>query len=227
MPLFSPLDLAALAFFLGTWAAYGTALAWNERRRHGLNFEMHRYRDVWMLQMLGRETRMVDAQIVSALQNGTAFFASTSLIAVGGALTLLRSTTEILQVVGTLPLGVTSTAVQWEAKTIGLAIIFVYAFFKFAWAYRLYNYVAIMVGATPPAADKELPQAKAHAQRVGRLCEVAGRHFNRGQRAFFFALGYLGWFISPWLLMVTSIAIAVVLWRRQFGSDSRRALLLD
>ena len=27
--------------------------------------------------------------------------------------------------------------------------------------------------------------------------EAAGRHFNRGQRAFFFALGYLGWFVSP------------------------------
>ena len=38
----------------------------------------------------------------------------------------------------------------WEAKTIGLAVIFVYAFFKFAWSYRLYNYVAIMLGATPP-----------------------------------------------------------------------------
>ena len=99
----------------------------------------------------------------------------------------------------------------------GLAIIFVYAFFKFGWSYRLYNYVAIMVGATPPAKDKDTPEAKAHAERVGRLCEVAGRHFNRGQRAFFFALGYLGWFISPWLLMVTSVAVAVVLWRRQFA----------
>ena len=60
--------------------------------------------------------------------------------------------------------------------------------------------------------------------RTTRLFEAAGRHFNRGQRAFFFALGYLGWFISPWLLMVTSVAVAVVLWRRQFASDSRRAL---
>ena len=60
--------------------------------------------------------------------------------------------------------------------------------------------------------------------RTTRLFEAAGRHFNRGQRAFFFALGYLGWFISPWLLMVTSVAVAVVLWRRQFSSDSRRAL---
>ena len=48
---------------------------------------------------------MVDAQIVAALQNGTAFFASTSLIAVGGALTLLRSTPEILEVMAALPFG--------------------------------------------------------------------------------------------------------------------------
>jgi uncharacterized membrane protein len=224
-PLFSVLDLAALAWFLGAWALYSFTLSSTERRKEGLNSEMHKYRDVWMSQMLAREMRMVDAQIVAALQNGTAFFASTSLIAIGGALTLLRSTDEILQVVAALPFGIQSTAVQWEAKTIGLAIIFVYAFFKFAWAYRLYNYVAIMVGATPPAKDKDLPDAKAHAGKVGGLCEVAGRHFNRGQRAFFFALGYLGWFVSPWLLMATSVGVAVVLWRRQFASDSRDALL--
>ena len=52
---------------------------------------------------------------------------------------------------------------------LGLAVIFVYAFFKFGWAYRLYNYVAIMVGATPPASQKDTPEAKMHALRVGRL----------------------------------------------------------
>jgi hypothetical protein len=51
---------------------------------------------------------------------------------------------------------------------------------------------------------------------------IAGRHFNRGERAFFIALG---WFVRPWLLMATRIGVAVVLWRRQFASDSRRALL--
>ena len=224
MPLFSTVDLVALAWFIGAWAIYSAILSLTEKRRQGLNSEMNRYRDVWMFQMLGREMRMVDAQIVAALQNGTAFFASTSLIAIGGALTLLRSTDEILQVIAALPFGIRSTAMQWEAKTIGLAIIFVYAFFKFAWAYRLYNYVAILVGATPPAKDKDLPEAKAHAERVGRLCEVAGRHFNRGQRAFFFALGYLGWFVSPYALMATTAAVVVVMWWRQFASDARRAM---
>jgi uncharacterized membrane protein len=130
-PLFSTLDLVALAWFIGAWAIYSATLSLTEKRRQGLNSEMNRYRDVWMFQMLGRETRMVDAQIVAALQNGTAFFASTSLIAIGGALTLLRSTDSILEVVAALPFGLSVTPVQWEAKTMGLAIIFVYAFFKF------------------------------------------------------------------------------------------------
>jgi hypothetical protein len=29
----------------------------------------------------------------------------------------------------------------WELKCIGLILVFVYAFFKFAWSYRLFNYV--------------------------------------------------------------------------------------
>src|ERR1051326_9374436 len=126
MPLFSTVDLVALAWFIGAWAIYSAILTLTEKRRQGLNSEMNRYRDVWMFQMLARETRMVDAQIVAALQNGTAFFASTSLIAIGGALTLLRSTDEILAVFGTLPFGITTTRAKWEAKTLGLAIIFVY-----------------------------------------------------------------------------------------------------
>jgi uncharacterized membrane protein len=224
MPLFTTLDLLALAWFLGAWAVYSVVLSATERRKRGLNAEMDQLRDRWMLQMLGRDIRMVDAQIIAALQNGTAFFASTSLIAIGGSLTLLRSNEDILRVIAALPFGVHMTPMQWEAKAIGLAIIFVYAFFKFAWSYRLYNYVAIMLGAAPPASQKDMPAAQTHAGRVGRLCEVAGRHFNRGQRAFFFALGYLGWFINPWLLMLTSVAVAVILWRRQFASDSRRAV---
>ena len=79
-PLFSTLDLIALAWFVGVWATYAAALAWTEQSKRGLNSEMNRYRDGWMMQMLGREMRMVDAQIVAALQNGTAFFASTSIV---------------------------------------------------------------------------------------------------------------------------------------------------
>ena len=63
--------------------------------------------------------------------------------------------------------------------------------------------------------------------RTARLFTSAGRHFNRGQRAFFFALGYLGWFVGPIVFMVTTAAVVVVMWRRQFASDSLRAVADD
>src|SRR5271169_2325480 len=110
-----------------------------------------------------------------------------------------------------------------ELKVVGLMIIFIYAFFKFAWSYRLYNYVAIMVGAAPPAAEQNTPGAQGYAETTAAVITDAGRHFNRGQRAFFFALGYLGWFLGPLPLIVTTAAIVIVMWRRQFASESRQA----
>lgn len=217
-------DLLAIGFFCVCWLGYSFVLEWTAHGRTGLNARMHTYRDGWMQQMLRRDMRMVDAQIMASLQNGTAFFASTSLIAVGGTLTILRSTDDLITIVSSLPIGVQTTRMLWEIKVIGLAVIFVYAFFKFAWSYRLYNYVAIMIGAMPPALEKDNADAQRHARRTGKLCESAGRHFNRGQRAFFFALGYLGWFVSPWLLFATTAAIVVVMWNRQFTSDASAAM---
>ncbi len=224
MALLAPLDLLALILFVGAWMSYHVALEWVAHRQPGLNARMDGYRDVWMTRMLDREVRIVDTQIMASLQNGTAFFASTSLIAVGGALTLLRSSDDLLAVAAALPFGVETPRVLWELKAMGLAVIFVYAFFKFSWSYRLFNYVAILIGAMPHARDRKKPAAKSYAMRAARLCTVAGRHFNRGQRAFFFALGYLGWFISPWLFMAATAAVVLVMWRRQFMSDSLHAI---
>ena len=223
MPFSIP-DLAALAWFVIAWTAYAVLLEYIPHKRPGLNARMNGFREVWMRRMLDREMRMVDMQIMAALQNGTAFFASTSLIAVGGALTIVRSTDDVLNVVSTLPIGIQTTRMLWEMKAIGLAVIFVYAFFKFAWSYRLFNYVAILLGATPPPSEKDTPEAEAHVKRTARLFAAAGRHFNHGQRSFFFALGYLGWFVSPWVFMASTAAVVFVMWWRQFGSDASKAV---
>ncbi len=221
---FGPLDLAALAFFVIAWIVYAILLEWTSFGANGLNGRIDRYREVWFRRTLAREMRMVDMQIMLALQSGTAFFASTSLIAIGGALGLLRTTEQIVELLSGLPFGVPTSREQWEAKTIGLAVILVYAFFKFAWSYRLYNYVAIMLGAMPPPAEKDTPEAEAHVVRTSRVFRSAGRHFNRGQRAFFFALAYLGWFVHPVLLIAATAAVLIVMLLRQFASAPLHAL---
>ena len=178
-----------------------------------------------MDEMSQRDMRMVDSSIIASLQNGTAFFASTSLLVIGAAATLLRATDDVLKLFADMPFGLITTRTLWEVKVVGLGIIFGYAFFKFSWSYRLFNYSAILIGATPAAHDPDHLRRRRIAWQAGQMNITAAKHFSRGQRAFFFALGYLGWFISPYVFMVSTLGIMVVMFARQFASDARRAVI--
>jgi uncharacterized membrane protein len=220
----SVLDGVALAFFNAAWVAYYLMVEKTPTGRRSLNMVMNAHRHGWMQQMLARDNRIMDANINSSLQNGTAFFASTSLIAVGGVLTLLRSTDDVMNFFADMPFGLATTRAAWEIKVLGLAVIFVYAFYKFAWSYRLFNYAAILLGAVPPVGYSDQHETEAAVERAGLMNVVAGLHFNRGQRAFFFALAYLGWFISAYVFIASTAACLFVMWRRQFASDALAAL---
>jgi len=218
------IDILAVGFFMLEWLVYAITLEHTAYGRDSLSARMNVYREVWVRRLLEREARMVDMQIMASLQNGTAFFASTSMFAIGGSLALLRAGPDAAIVLGKLPMDLSPSVHLWELKCVGLILIFVYTFFKFAWAYRLFNYVCILLGAMPPSSERDTAEAEAHVIRTARLFEAGGRHFNRGQRAFFFALGYLGWFVSPWVLFVTTALVVVVIWRRQFASSAWQAM---
>jgi uncharacterized membrane protein len=220
------LDALAISYFLAAWLGYHLYLERSRRREVSLHTIMDGERTHWMQSMLARDNRIIDAQIMASLQNGTAFFASTSLIAIGGAITLLRAPDDLIQVFGGFDWGTgmgsgSATRTVWEVKVIGLAVIFTYAFFKFSWSYRLFNYGAILMGAVPPTRDEE---AQRLAERAARMNIVAGRHFNRGQRAFFYALAYLGWFVGALPLILATSFVLVVMWRRHFASDALKAM---
>ena len=107
-------DILAVGFFVLEWTVYALTLEHSAYGRDSLSARMHIYREVWIRRLLDREARMVDMQIMASLQNGTAFFASSSLIAVGGALALLRSTNDALAVLKALPIDMSpSPALCW------------------------------------------------------------------------------------------------------------------
>ena len=226
MNALATIDNVALVVFIAAWAFYPRLVARGAMRRGGLNMAMDRFRRDWMLQMAERDVRIVDASIMGTLQAGAAFFASTSLLALGGAATFLRATDDALKVFGDLPLAVPPTRSQWELKLLGLAAIFGYAFFKFAWSYRLFNYGAVLIGATPTMKDGP-ERARRHAARAAEMIIVAARNFTHGQRAFFFAIAYLGWFVSPYAFMALTGGVLYVMWARQFLSDAALAATLD
>lgn len=219
------LDGVAFGYFAVAWATYAWLVeVWGGGRR-GLTATMAEYRRAWMTEMLVRPNRIVDTQINMTLQQGSSFFASTSLLAVGACLGLINASDRALEVVQSLSFGHAGSRQQWEIKLAGLLVIFVYAFFKFGWAYRLFNYCAILIGATPEGDGRGSDEAKAMAARAARMNTIAAAHFNRGQRAFFFALGYLGWFAGPLVFIAATTAVFAVLYRRQFHSESRQSLL--
>ncbi|WP_332696530.1 DUF599 domain-containing protein [Bosea sp. (in: a-proteobacteria)] len=219
---FTTLDTIALTFFLLSWLGYHFAVEVGPHSGRSLNMMMNSRRARWIREAMERDNRIVDTQVMGGLQNGTAFFASTSLIAIGGSLTLLQSTDRVVALFADLPFASTTSAAAWEIKVVGLAAIFGYAFFKFAWSYRLFNYCVILLGALPSPRHATPEEAEQAVHETTQMNIAAGRHFNRGQRAFFFALAYLGWFLGPVAFIVFTGAVLTAMWRRQFASDATR-----
>lgn len=224
MHALAPLDFAAAAWFLAAWLGFNLLIDVSPLRKKTLSHAMDEYRRGWMVSMAGRDVRIMDTAIMSGLQQGTAFFASTALLAIGGCFALLDATDRILQVAGDLAVPVSESRALWEIKVLGLMLIFAYSFFKFGWAYRLFIYASIVMGAVPERGRTDSEAIHEMALKAAELNVLAGRHFNRGQRAMFFAIGFLGWFAGPIAFSVLTLAVLVVLLRRQFASKSRTAV---
>lgn len=226
LPL-SMADLATLAFFMGVWAFHTLAAEGKVFHRVSLSTAMNAQREAWMRTMARRELRMIDTGIMTGLQQGTAFFASASLVAVGGCFAMLRASGEALAVLTDLPLVPDTSRGAFELKLLGLICILAFAFFKFGWSYRLFNYCSILIGAVPIARDElTVPHhLETAVRRATRMNVLAGRHFNAGMRAIFFSIGYLGWFLGPAAFALTTLLLLAVLLRRQFYSAARRAAL--
>jgi uncharacterized membrane protein len=222
---FTVLDIIALAWYIVAWAVFGWLTDYSRWHRGSLSRLMDQHRRNWMKSLQVREVRMVDASIMTSLQNGTAFFASTSVLALGASLTLLNQSERVVTIFSELPLlHLVASKEALELKVLGLAAVYGYAFFKFGWSYRLYNYSAILIGAIPPL--KEDPAVvKRATERAAEMQIHAGHHFHWGLRSLFFSIGYLGWFLGPFVFFVTSTLIVAVLTRRQFWSPARKALL--
>lgn len=219
----TPLDYIALAIFAVCWVGYTLAADHGPGHERSVSAVMSRYRTRWMRQMLVRENRMIDASINSSLQNGAAFFASTSIFALGGLIAILGASEQAMAFLEKLPVVQQASPSVWQLKVLMMIAILAYAFFKFAWSFRLYNYSAVLLGAAPVEAHDD-PEADAIARRTARISTLAGRHFNRGLRGYFFALAALGWFIHPGLFVATSILVVLVIYRREFRSKSLRLL---
>lgn len=220
--LFSPLDYAALAVLAGVWVLIDWRIERASQGKPSVSRLMDEFRRDWMHQMVTREPRIFDAQLISNLRQGTAFFASASMIAIGGGLALVGNTERLAGLAQDLTLNM-APAVVWEIKILMLVLFLSNAFLKFVWAHRLFGYCSVLMASVPN--DPDAPLAYPRAGQAADLSITAARSFNRAMRSVYFGLASAAWLLGPVPLILAAVLTSAVLYRREFASHSRRVLL--
>ncbi len=218
---FSALDAAAVGFMLLSWGGIGWMIEHPPARRQSVTILMQQYRHDWMVQFVTRQPRIFDATVIESLRQGTAFFASACLIAIGGGVALIGNA-------GTLTGLAERLSLEAEAGEIQLRVLLVLMFLanallKFIWSNRLFGYCSILMAAVPN--DPTDPLALHRAAQAAEVNITAAKSFNRGLRSIDFALAALGWLLGAPVLIVTTLVAGSVLLRREFASHSRQVML--
>ncbi|MBU2358835.1 MAG: DUF599 domain-containing protein [Alphaproteobacteria bacterium] len=216
------LDIIALTLIIGAWLILGWLIEHPRPHRPSVTVLVAQRRRDWMKVFVTRDPRIFDSQILSSLRQGTSFFASTSIFAIGGVLALIGNT-DPLRGVAAEVMVVETPALIWQIK-LGLVTLFlVTAFLKFVWSNRVFGYCSVVMAAVPQ--DPDHPDAYPLAAQAGELNVRAAMNFNRGLRAMYFALGALAWLIGAWAMILATLIVGWTIWSREFASLPRRILL--
>ena len=218
-------DWLAIAVFFAGWVGYVIFSKRLAQTRPSILATTNQWRRRWMRQTTYRENRIVDSAVTQSLSASPQFFASTSILIIGGLLASLGATEKASELVRDLPFAARTTVLVFDLKLALLAAIFVHAFFRFTWSLRQYSFGVIMVGAAPEArlfADDA--QREVFADRAGRVMGLAAETFNDGLRAYYMSFAAVAWFFSPWAFMAATGLVLWVLYRREFHSEVLVAL---
>ncbi len=222
LALFTPLDAAALALLVLSWVGTTRAIEHPPARRPSVSLLMAGFRREWMRQFVTRDPRIFDSQIVSNLRQGTAFFASATMIAIGGGFALVGNADMLSGVIEDITPG-NAPDIVWEVKILVMVAFLANGFLKFVWSHRLFGYCAVLMAAVPN--DPGHPEAYPRAAQAGEISIAAARAYNRGLRAVYFGMAAAAWLLgAAALLVAVTVTLAVIL-RREFASLSRDVLL--
>jgi uncharacterized membrane protein len=214
------IDWVALLLFFASWAGYAHFARMRADSHRSVLGATNAVRREWMLQTTYREVRVVDGVVIQNLSTSPSFFASTTILIIGGLLAVLGSD-KAGELVRDLPFAARTTVLIFDLKLILLLCIFVYVFFRFTWSMRQYTFGALLVAAAPEAGRfiSEGLSREAFADKAGRIVGLAAETFNDGLRGYYFAFAAIGWFFSPIVFLVATLGVVYILYQREFRSE--------
>lgn len=219
----STLDFIAFGVFITSWIGYTNFSRIRARNTPCLSMCLHQHRIHWMKQLLTHDIRVSDAALLANLERNIAFFASTTLLVLAGLIALFSQVAELHRIIASFSFAMEPNDLAIQLKICLLALIFVWAFFQFTWSMRQYNFVNVMVGATP--VDSPNKHLIAYAREMATMQDQAGHAYNYGLRAYYFALAAFSWFVHPVIFILASIIVVYILYRREFKSKAVQAIM--
>ena len=220
---FTTTDSVAFLLLVIAWFGTGWLAEHPPKWRPSVSLLMKDYRYRWMIEFLTRDPRIFDVSLLDSLRQGTAFFASAAMIAIGGGVAMIGNAATVQGLAQDLTIGVDAS--QLRIKLIVVVALLSNALLKFVWSHRLFGYCAIMMAAVPN--DYNDPLAAPRARQTAEINISAAKSFNRGLNSIYFALATLGWLLGPEALLIATVLTGGVLLRREFASHSREVMLAD
>lgn len=219
-------EWAALVWFFAAWTGYARFAKRRATRQPSILASTNRVRREWMLQTTYRDVRVVDGVVVQSLSTSPSFFASTTILIIGGLLAILGTTDKASELVQELPFAARTSTLVFDLKLLVMLMVFIYAFFRFTWSMRQYTFGALLIGSAPEpkAFDEGKVSREAFADRAGGVMALAAETFNDGLRAYYLSFALIAWFFSPLVFAIATAVVVYVLYQREFQSDVLGAL---
>jgi uncharacterized membrane protein len=214
-------DWLALGWFFGAWVAYALFARHRGQTEMTVLGVTNQLRRQWMLQTTYRDVRVIDGIVIQSLSSSPSFFASTTILIIGGLLAVLGTSEKATELVAEIPFAARTSVLVFDLKVLVLTGVFVFAFFRFTWSLRQYTFGALMIASAPDFRVFERGEASRvdFAERAGRVVGLAAETFNDGLRAYYMAFALIGWFFSPLVFAVLTAGVIWVLYTREFRSD--------
>lgn len=217
--IITKIDVIAFIWFILCWFGYSVLVNIYIHKKGNIHNKMHDYRIKWMENFLQRSDRSIDFMSLGNFMKSISFFATTSILIIAALVPLLGYGDKAGKFIASLPYTTINTAPLWEIKTLLLIVLFTYAFFKYTWSLRQYQYASITLLSLHDSkhltrADHKLINSNAE------ILSNAARHFSMGMRSYYYAMAVLSWYLHPVLFMIFTSLIVMVIFRREFMSKA-------
>lgn len=210
-------DWLAFALFLTSLFGYRLFLSYMLKHHSHRLFlgKLQQYRRAWIKGHSGGKDKIAAVQTLRNMIMSASFMASTSIILIMGAFSLMRILVPPEMAGNFFMTGVSQQPVV-VFKILVIILILSYSFFNFTWHIREVNNMSMVLNISKEQLDEI--EGGDSSEHIARMFLTSGIYFSLGMRGYYFLIPLLIWFFSPVLMICAMALILYVMIRRDLAA---------